>query len=359
MNDDFSEKPENSQRFTIVPFAKYLERPSPEFWVDGWIPKDGLVFVPGGVGDGKTFWLIDLAGAIQAGRTWNGCDVERTNVLYIACEGNIVNRLKAYDSQFPNSRFDLIDDVPDFTDLKNISLLAARVEYQRKDNGKWPKYGVIIVDTFTNAVAGASLNDMVAMGNALKLVRELRKRTESTVIFAAHLGKNELRGMMGWQGLKAAADAEITLTRDNDIRYAEVTKQKETPDGAVIGFKLRGVAIGKNRKGKTITSCVVERIEDDKLPKERGARRALTGTSKTALDVLTKLLAKPGAEISVEDWVAETVRKMTFNPDAKRDTREQRVRQCIDRTLVPNKHVFLMDDMVTLTESRTDKSPWD
>jgi hypothetical protein len=74
-----------------------------------------------------------------------------------------------------------------------------------------------------------------------------------------HTGKDVERGARGWSGLRAAADAEFEVVRDEaaNKRWLQTTKQKDGDDEGRWGFSLEKILIGMTDKGKEITSCVI------------------------------------------------------------------------------------------------------
>jgi hypothetical protein len=117
---------------------------------------------------------------------------------------------------------------------------------------------VIVIDTLAQVTAGANENSSEDMGKALAACRSLHEATGAVVVVVHHAGKDASRGARGWSGLKGAADAELEVTRDGDLRRARVSKQKDGTDGDVLAFRLRTVELGRDEDGDPITSCVVE-----------------------------------------------------------------------------------------------------
>jgi hypothetical protein len=77
-----------------------------------------------------------------------------------------------------------------------------------------------------------------------------------------HNGKDAAKGARGWSGIRAHIDTEIELKDENNIRVANITKQRELGGkGDNICFKLHAVEIGLTKWGKAATSCVV--VQDE------------------------------------------------------------------------------------------------
>jgi hypothetical protein len=72
-----------------------------------------------------------------------------------------------------------------------------------------------------------------------------------------HSGKDASKGVRGWSGKRAAADAELeALKYENGARELRITKMKDGDDGLKWGFRLEMVVVGTDADGDAITSCV-------------------------------------------------------------------------------------------------------
>jgi hypothetical protein len=76
-----------------------------------------------------------------------------------------------------------------------------------------------------------------------------------------HAGKDATRGARGWSGIRAAADAEIEISRNDAGHLISITKMKDGDDSQQWGFRLNQVQVGIDNDGDIETSCVVEYVE--------------------------------------------------------------------------------------------------
>jgi hypothetical protein len=104
--------------------------------------------------------------------------------------------------------------------------------------------------------------------------------------------------------LRAAADAEIEVSRTDDLRVATVTKQKDGSDGAKYPFRLAVVPIGEDEDGDTIDSCVVEHVEA--MPRRQGAPKGKWQSR--VWDALNNAIGiGEGEDVAVDDLIGATV----------------------------------------------------
>ena len=112
-------------------------------------------------------------------------------------------------------------------------------------------------------MAGGNENASEDMGALVINGDRIRQATKAHVSWIHHSGKDTARGARGHSLLRAATDTEIEITKAEDgSRLARVTKQREMeidPDG--MAYTLHVVELGTNRRGKSVTSCVVQVLE--------------------------------------------------------------------------------------------------
>jgi hypothetical protein len=146
------------------------------------------------------------------------------------------------------------------------------------------------------AMAGGDENSGVDMTAAVKSIDAIRAATGAHVSIVHHCGKDEARGARGHSSLRAAVDTEIEITRPSGetISTVRVTKQRDLQAGEAMPFSLEVVALGTNRRGKPITSCIV-RHEDEMMASKpsKAGRKAIC----TAEELLQFLPAK-----NITDW---------------------------------------------------------
>jgi hypothetical protein len=250
-------------RFQVVPAHEFADHKPPGWIVKNVLPKAGLAVVYGESGSGKSFWALDICAAIARGESWRGNRVQKGKVAYVCAEGagGMRSRLRAYgvrahekDSTFTLHDLDVgvIPDTPNLMQVQDTKDLIKAIQ-------SFGEVSVVVVDTFAQVMSGANENAGEDVGKALEHCRRIHQCTGALVILVHHSGKDSSKGARGWSGLRAAADAEIEITRVNNTRQAAVTKMKDGADGAAFGFKLTTVELpDKDEDGEAITSCVVD-----------------------------------------------------------------------------------------------------
>jgi hypothetical protein len=277
--------------------------PEPSDFVEGLLCDGQSSVVFGDANVGKSFLVLDLAAHVATGRTWHGRQVDAGSVLYIAAEGGggmkrriaAFRKFKGLDgaSGIP---FAVIAETVNMRDKASIDafVMTARAVVERFG----APLRLIIVDTLSRALAGGNENAPEDMGALVRGVDEVRGATGAHVLLVHHSGKDDTRGARGHSLLRAAIDTEIKVERRDDgergaIR-ATVTKQRDLELGTGMAFKLSRVELGMDRRGKPITSCVVEAASN---------RPPLTEQEQEAIEILNTLLFESEATtVPMGDW---------------------------------------------------------
>jgi hypothetical protein len=245
-----------SGRFPITSLAVSIMMEPGGWLIKNVLPDAGLIVLYGASGSGKTFVAIDLAYAIAMGIQWRGNRTKKGRVLIIAAEGGkgMSKRLKAYLKHHkidPNDvDIGLLIVPPNFLLSEDVTELAAAVSASGGAD-------VIIVDTFAQVTPGANENSSEDVGLALANARALEMATGATVMAVDHTGKDTSKGVRGWSGKFAAADAVLEVVKhENGTRELRIAKMKDGDDGLKWGFRLELVTVGVDADGDPITSCV-------------------------------------------------------------------------------------------------------
>ena len=232
---------------------------STEWYIKGVLPKADLIVLYGQSGSGKSFVALDMIGAVARGKQWQGCRVKRAKAVLIAAEGagGVGKRIRAYCKHYGLNEADLdigiirvppsvIEDV-DVQELVN-ALTAVGAD-------------IFVIDTLAQVTAGANENSSEDMGKAIRNIRLITEATGATALVVHHAGKDATRGARGWSGIRAAADAEIEISRNDAGHLISITKMKDGDDSQQWGFRLNQVQVGIDNDGDIETSCVVEYVE--------------------------------------------------------------------------------------------------
>lgn len=322
--------------YEFLQAAIFTQGASASWIIKDIVPQADLAVVFGESGSGKSFFTLDLACCIARGIPFRNKKTARSAVAYIAAEGSngFRNRLKAYAQHHEIN----LTDLP-------LTVLAATPNFMRRDNVEAvqaallvlpERPSIIIVDTFAQVTPGANENSGEDVGRALGHCRQLRAATGSMIVLIHHSGKDQTKGARGWSGLRAAADAEIEITRDphSPQRVATVTKLKDGLDNTEYGFKLDVVNLGTDSDGDPITSCVVVPTGEEGVP--GGGRRVVLGDlEKLTLRVLEDIIGLSGEDVKIND-LADAVVAQKVVPDG-RDTRRQVALKALDRLVEKGK----------------------
>lgn len=254
--------------------------------VQGLLPRAEIVMVIGASGAGKSFVALDLAMALIQGEQWCERETTASRVGYIVAEApeRVRMSVEAYlahnltaDPDALKERFFFYEGAPDMLDEKQrVAVVKAFMEVGKLD--------VMIVDTVARVMPGANENSGEDMSHLFAFAELANKHLGATVVFVHHLGKDESKGARGWSGIKAAADAELTITAGETARFVELTKAKYGMDeGRTWPFRLANVVYGTDENGEPrqsavvewLTASPVERQKADALPRLGGHQRRI------------------------------------------------------------------------------------
>lgn len=255
--------------FQLLDATDLRNLPPPQWLVDGIIPENGLTFLYGQRGKGKSFVTLDAALHIASGSKWLGRDTKSGGVIYCAGEGlaGYGVRVEGWARQHPSldiSNFRLMPLVPNFRDEKEVAKLARTIK-QNLGDAK-----LIIIDTVARAIPGAEENSSKDMGLFVSACDAIRQTCGVAVIGVHHSGKDDERGMRGSSALEGAGDAVIHLKRlEGKIIQIESDKIKEGEDFKPILISLEKVEWIDERDplGKPRSTLVPQMMgEDRSLP---------------------------------------------------------------------------------------------
>jgi hypothetical protein len=302
--------------------------------VKGLIVAGSLFVIYGESNSGKTFWILDVALAIAAGKSWRGRRTMRGLVVYVAGEGaaSVRSRVAAFRREHADVGtgipFCVVPQPVDFLSAASVDTLIGAI---RAAEGKCGEKAVlVVVDTFARAIPGGNENDAQDVGIAVAAADRLRAETGAAVGFIHHAGKDPTKGARGSSALRAATDTEILIEGQTGTRTATVTKQRDLPIGDKCAFELRQVVLGKDADGDAITSCVVDEAATPIPP----AIIRIKGMNKTKLFIALKEWQRtnPGAEIINSIDLARVAEAQHLKGSRKREVVESLVK---DKVLLP------------------------
>jgi hypothetical protein len=278
--------------------------------VDGVFEKGTTSVAYGDSGSGKTFFAAYLAFCIALGRPFFGREVTRGLVVYIAAEAgaSMRRRIAAFRRELG---LEAEGDVPFFLIASPVDLLdstadlVALIAEIKRAMAEQPDYPLllIVIDTLSRVLAGGDENSAKDMGHLVRNIERLRAETQAHLLIVHHTGKDANRGARGHNLLRAAIDTELEVSKSANlgVSTAQVTKQRDAETGAVFAFRLKPVELGHDQRGKVITSCILQPLEeghvDASKPKAKKAH-PLPPDYQRALDFLHDAVADVGQPLN-------------------------------------------------------------
>ena len=252
--------------------------------VEGLAWQNSITLVPAESGAGKTFLLLDLAGAVAAGLPWHGRQTLAGSVVYLAFEGGLRLRLEALhhiagrhldnlyigEPREPLSprlvRETEVSSPGELAVAAAIDTLAATLAATGK-----PAVTLLIVDTVRASLAGSE-DHSEAVSAYLRVIRRLMTRLPGVAAILAHhtgwndgdQGRKRERGSSAWRGNVDSTALLETRPYDRDRGEAELTlrmlKTRDGEDLAPLPLLRQRVDLHRlDRYGRAVTSCIITR----------------------------------------------------------------------------------------------------
>lgn len=185
------------------------------------------------------------------------------------------------------ARFKFYGGQTDLNEPKKVTELRKTIQVAKAElEAAGHSLGVIVVDTLAAAAPGVDENTSADMGAVLGVLQTLAADLKCLVLVVAHTGKEVSRGIRGWSGQLANADAVITFSEPSgDARLGTITKVKDGPSGERFAFGLKVVDLGPDKDGDAITTCVC--VERNVLDEASLNQRPMTKASANANLIMT------------------------------------------------------------------------
>lgn len=207
--------------------------PTPEPLIDRVITRHSYAILNGRDGVWKSFVGLDWGFCLATGKAWQGREVQRARVLYIAGEGafGIQRRKAAWEHAWgvtvPADMFAVrVAAVNLYTGGPPLEELLQRVEEGR--------YGLVVIDTLRRA-SGRADGNSTDMGVVVDNIERIKRATDKgSVLVIAHTGKDD-SDSRGFSGIEDDADIVWHAKRSDDRHPMaldlECKKMKDGPDG--------------------------------------------------------------------------------------------------------------------------------
>jgi len=213
--------------------------PRPDPLIDGILSRHSYALLVGRDSTYKTFLALDWALCIATGKPWQGRDVVKLPVLFIAGEGayGIAQRVDAWEyawgekvqpEQFitRQSAVNLFRGGEPLRDLLNFI----------EDNS----IGLVVIDTLAKASAGANMQGSESSLVLENLERIKRATADGTVLTIAHTQKSDM-DTSGLHQIEDDADTVWHAAVDDAVLTVTNRKQKDSPTTAPLRLETQQV----------------------------------------------------------------------------------------------------------------------
>lgn len=300
---------------------------TPDYIVKGLIERGTVSVVYGQPNAGKTVFVAAMAHRVAKGESFFGRRVRQCPVVYLSYEGErgMRRRAGAMRREF--------GPAPDFHLVQRAGSLLprdgkpGRMERAAADLIRKTGAGLVVIDTLAAAFAGVDENTMSqnGMGNVLSVCRRFAAMGCAVVLI--HHPTKTGETMRGSGGLLGDVDLTIRVEAGDDrMALASTEKARDTAGGDRMAFLNRGVVIGTDDDGDSITTVICE---------ERDVREIvppgpkLKDRAKAAMTIWAELAESKGS-VSESDWRAACMESPAVSDAEKSDSRRrafQRVRE--------------------------------
>jgi hypothetical protein len=253
------------------------------------IPAEGVCFIGGQSGAGKTFVAVHLATCLASGTPFLGFPLkERVGCVILAAEGagGLKNRFDAakkaldIDRGLPIAWIGVTENLLDPASLRQMTAALMAVDQAFKDE-HGVRLGAIFVDTLAAAFGFEDENDAAKVNAALRCLRKVGSDINALVIPVHHYGKAASTGLRGSSAFKGGADVVISVLVERDeitgksgSRSICLAKAREGEEGPISSFELQWVHLGFDDDNEPYGSCVVGQIEGAQVTKAAKAKHS-------------------------------------------------------------------------------------
>ncbi len=174
-------------------------------------------------------------------------------------------------------------------DPSNVKEVIEAIEELKRKHGL-PVF--VIIDTLNRNFGPGDENkteDMTKFVNCIDTA--IRLKYGCAVLVVHHSPLSDSGRARGNSSLRGALDWEYCLAKQGDVRKLSTTKVKDYEPPPTVIFKPRSILLDgwiDEEDGEVITSCVLEKIDDDVLGCKSNIEK-LKGSQKVAFDCLLKL----------------------------------------------------------------------
>ena len=267
------------QKDTLIYIGEDLFKPiEPTSWlIRDFIPRNmklGFIYAPSGIG--KTFYALDIAFHIAAGRpSWHGFICHKAKVLYVAGESTtaisarIMAHAKVYGDDFKDD-FAFFPFYHTLSSPEHLKEFVTKLHILKTEKGFCPD--LIIFDTWNNFFSGDE-NDATAIAIfKAEIINRIMLLTGSTILFCHHTPKQNDRDMRGSTAIKGMADFMTLINKEDSTTIrATVTKNRLGAENQYVDMRIKEKELqdwGTDEDGMEFTGGYLEYIGNSKTPTE-------------------------------------------------------------------------------------------
>jgi hypothetical protein len=252
----------------------------------------------GGPGSVKTFILLDLFARMARGGFWGGREVKQGPVVYIAAGGGNGIKKRIAGMKKVAAEKDLPADIPFHlvTVAPNLGIGngdCKKLIADTEATGVRP--GAIAIDMTTQALGGSDENG-AGMDILVVNATALAVHFKCLVVLVHHTPVSDDDRLRGKGSLLGGLDAAIIVKREKGSMAAAliVKKMRDEDDGQAFTINLGRVVLGMTKKGREVSTLVVETVEPGAAEGAKASRK-LPVSATNALSALRYALDEVGA----------------------------------------------------------------
>ena len=249
------------------------------------IPPGTAGILHGPTGSGKTFFTYALLSSIARGVPFMDLPVIRRPVLYIPVEGGsggLKDRALAARIHY-GATGRMFRIAPLAVSLgsgpgSQASVAEIIAEAKKLEKDADAPVGLIVVDTWAQAIGGGDDNASATTGAVFAQRRAITAATGAAVMFIDHPGKDgKLRGS---SAKSCNADFEIEIERDERTGVSQVktNKVRDEQRGPVCSFRLLQVDLPNGRTSRIVEAIDAPVISVSRKPIDRESQAGIALT---------------------------------------------------------------------------------
>lgn len=306
--------------FTFLPFGAVLNQPPKRYLVRGMVGRDELTMLFGDSKAGKSLVILDMAAALVrgAGLFAEAFEVyDPITVCYATGEGQrgLPNRFRALENKWrfteeERERFITVPEIPNIFDEDEPRAVANFVTEFKERYGDRLRGGLLIIDTFARAAAGADENTAKDTTVMLEHLSEAQRELGCSILVLHHAGHSgRLRGS---SNIQAAFDAVLAVRQDTsgDL-FLGCSVAKDAGDAPDAQFAIR-VHTWLDEEGMEQTGGYIDWLGTAKPNQVRKseAQRTAAEISELLQERATSEAAAVTAK-AVAEWMQNTITEKT------------------------------------------------